>query len=419
MIIKKRAPAGAVRLRRRRPARRPDNGGFSLIELLVAIVILSVVFGIISHAFITSTRLTRRSHDRGNDTLAIQNVLEMVRVEGFAGMRKMINGGVTSGNMGDYGSGTIDPLSSVIPGDDDFSELVYDIRNFTAGGSFYDVRLRMNSVPFDGIFNDIEYTDFIDMTGVHFQPSNSIIAPNIDPDSRADQAILDLGFDLDSVRREITIKFERDASNVEIWVRYDYYLTFLNDEGEFESDYFNPIIDSLEYRIKSYPYTIDASNNIIDEINNVYICIRPYHSTNRDIINILYIGEPVECNLYLVIQDDPSADRNHDNYSPTVVHHSLGLTVPRATLFSNFKAGTTYINGSFYNNVIVYWHDDGTVQHGLYYYTSPDTSYVSKDIIPKRTITRMYEVTVELFRQGQNFHPDALLMTTPATHLER
>ena len=55
------------------------NGGFSLVELLIAIVILGIAVSPLLHAMVTSAKTAAKSRSLGNATLAAQNLMEGIQ----------------------------------------------------------------------------------------------------------------------------------------------------------------------------------------------------------------------------------------------------------------------------------------------------------------------------------------------------
>lgn len=65
---------------------RSDHRGFSLVELLVAIVILGIVVAPLLHTFVTSASTAARARRLGDATLAAQNLSERVEAASLKGL---------------------------------------------------------------------------------------------------------------------------------------------------------------------------------------------------------------------------------------------------------------------------------------------------------------------------------------------
>ena len=55
-----------------------NNKGFSLVELLIATVILAIIVAPLLHSFVTAAHTTVRSRQIGDATLVSENIAEMV-----------------------------------------------------------------------------------------------------------------------------------------------------------------------------------------------------------------------------------------------------------------------------------------------------------------------------------------------------
>ena len=67
------------------PAR--DDRGFTLVELIVAIVILAIVFIPLLHAFVTGAQTEAKSRVQNNATMAAQSLVENIQSQKSADFR--------------------------------------------------------------------------------------------------------------------------------------------------------------------------------------------------------------------------------------------------------------------------------------------------------------------------------------------
>ncbi len=87
-----------------------DNRGFSLVELLIAIVILAVIVAPLLHAFVTSTKINAKSKKELRETAAAQDIMEGLKAYKVEDLAYQFN--YPSGGISDYPLkfGIIDPI---------------------------------------------------------------------------------------------------------------------------------------------------------------------------------------------------------------------------------------------------------------------------------------------------------------------
>jgi prepilin-type N-terminal cleavage/methylation domain-containing protein len=72
-----------------------NNKGFSLVELLIATIILGIVVAPLLHTFVTAANTTARSHYLGNATLLSENVAELVETTAMSDLDVLFEDYVT------------------------------------------------------------------------------------------------------------------------------------------------------------------------------------------------------------------------------------------------------------------------------------------------------------------------------------
>lgn len=110
-----------------------NNDGFSLPELIIAVVILAVASGVILHSFITSSSLTTKAMKLNEASDAAQNIQEILKAYPAA----------------DFIDGSSDVLTQLGLNESDFSadaeakEVV--LRNLTSGKSTFDAKVKFST----------------------------------------------------------------------------------------------------------------------------------------------------------------------------------------------------------------------------------------------------------------------------------
>ena len=69
-----------------------DDRGFTLVELIVAIVILAIVFVPLLSAFVTGARTQAKSSQKNAATLAAQNIIEQIQADSIEAFRSKLSG---------------------------------------------------------------------------------------------------------------------------------------------------------------------------------------------------------------------------------------------------------------------------------------------------------------------------------------
>jgi hypothetical protein len=370
--------------------------------------------------------MTRRGRDIGDRTLAAQTLIEMVRSVGVRGLLGDTAG--TIGGLEDFL--TFNSISRVSPApptptpppgtEFDMNDLeglvVCEIRGFSVGDSIFDARLSLDAAPWrsagcpcddpscEGGGINRCYTEHMPMNATFFQPRGNPADPDTERPNPDLLAMEQLEVLVDTAnaaaaasplappppilpsevatQREITVLFAQGGTGlIAITVKYEYFITSTHTH-------------LLPGRFYTETYDIGSSYTAAD-INSVHVCILPYAPNGthvKDTIDILNEAAKVECNLYLIIQEDPS-----NNYSAEV---NLDEDLPtKARLFSNFNG-----SGLFIGNIGQSWDDN-----------------VTNEFASKSLSDRMFDVTAELYihrPETGGFAPEDRLTTVTATHLD-
>jgi prepilin-type N-terminal cleavage/methylation domain-containing protein len=376
-----------------------NNGGFSLIELLVAVAILVAVVGIIGRAFVLSTLLNRKGRDLGDQTLAAQNIIEMVKIEGVKSFQAKVGTGITivDGNPFSFlnNGAVITPHGS---------EDLFRITGVTADNSTFDAELEFDQTGWDHL--NVEYTDFIDMNIVHFSYSEEYC-----PDEESEVLLASLAEDIytmsvdefldyNAVRREVILNFERDAvaQTIRITVKYVYAHTPIPVTPHSEWEEFHSFSTTVGTSAIKYDDGTEGDIPANDNVGSVYLCNKPYTRNPKDLITINNPGL-VDCYVYLIGQNDTdSYSADIELFEPTGAN-----SIRKIKFYTNF---TQVAGGSFKGFRAPGFVDDSWASNVL-----SDTNWIKKT-----ERDRMYNVTVRLFPRGGTFTNP--ITTITATHLE-
>ena len=78
-------------MQKHRKKRQLNNEGFSLVELLIAIVILSIIVVPLLHSFVTSARTNAKSRTTMHATAIAEDVMEMFEAHSLEEMSARVN----------------------------------------------------------------------------------------------------------------------------------------------------------------------------------------------------------------------------------------------------------------------------------------------------------------------------------------
>ena len=79
-----------------------NNAGFSLVELLIAMVVLAIIVVPLLHSFVTSARTNAKSRSTMHATAIAEDVMEMFEAHSLEEMAEIYGGGNT-GRVYQYG----------------------------------------------------------------------------------------------------------------------------------------------------------------------------------------------------------------------------------------------------------------------------------------------------------------------------
>lgn len=155
-----------------------NNKGFSLVELIVAVVILGIVVIPLLQAFTTSASLTSRARRMGEATAAAQNIQEAIESVSVANMFAQIDpSGAATGQMTNENALNLLGVTSADTTVLNDSQLV--INNISSGAKTFNARVDFQAIS--GINNNL-IAQYTDMTGTFSQPYGE----NRNPDALAD-----------------------------------------------------------------------------------------------------------------------------------------------------------------------------------------------------------------------------------------
>ena len=380
------------------------RAGLSLIELLIAVVILAVAAAPLLHAFVTSANILGKSRLYGEATMAAQNVQEVIEqstvtavVEGSAGVQSLLGA---------------DSISKV-------DDLSCEIAGLAEGSRSYDARVTFDA---SNAINSRELIQYTDMDAAFAQ---SYLQTD-NPDTLAMNAFQAEHASYSNLQctRSITVDVSHEdptdpgtLSADKVWVKITYLYAFSYDEPAYDADGIatggitsGPLFTySKEYALfpNGSSYTDDTTAPL-----SVYIMYYPYYDAVQDTVNVNNT-EDIPLTLFLVkqrslqLQADGSFLPMEDAALTTAEaahiteinqYQSTGYTGDWCSLYTN--AGSNLGSGSA--AVIRY-----RIFRGTLWYTSA-AGDLSGQLAATAAADRYYNVTIEIYRGGTGLAGDPL-----------
>lgn len=361
-----------------------DKAGLSLIELLIAVVILAIVAAPLLHAFVTSANMLSGSRKYGEATIAAQNVQEVVEtssvaavVEGAASVQNLLGASVTK-----------------------LSDSSCSITGLTSGARSYDALVTYDAGTPTNAAEIIQYSSmdaaFAQAFTEEENPDNLALANFTAMNAAASEV---------DGSRSIEIRLTRDSDNPElVYIKVVYDYVFNYKQPEYDSDGIPtgnivagaPYSYTTEYALFPHgtPYTDDANNPL-----SVYIMYFPYYGSSRETISIRNTDN-ITAKLFLVKQWALTFDgSDYDKLS------SAQLTAKESTHITDINQyqSTTYTEGcSLYTNAGQNLTDGSSttlsyrIFKGNLWYTSAANT-LTGELASKEAVDRFYKVTIEIY----------------------
>ncbi len=408
-----------------------NNKGLSLVEILVAVVILALVTGPLLHSFVSAARYNQRAKERQRTTTAAQSVMEGFKAFDLEELCWQFSGdpahpfrvysGATGSSTGTY-VGEVDGVRQFIPSADNTYEFV--IRNISFEGMLYDAKINLSpaaagvSVPSVETMNG--YRD-----AVYKQPNQQDMQAFSEVVTKVWHALIDEeledgspnpyhdfvytyeqgDIDKDKIRLEktttVNINTSGGISAVTVSVNYHYEVTNypFYPTDEVHPEYFDLEGDISVPSVTIYDNTDTVSNGAL--LGDVYLYYYPAYSSGPAGTRIA--GEKIEIynnsgeakNIYLIKQKktsvtDTQLNTCENSYTPVVVGVPAGPG-NEMHLFHNLNQNVSGVGST-----------TGT-------FSISGMAEVKTDMFTEKTEILLYNVKVSIYESGSDFSGTALL----------
>ena len=379
------------------PAR--DDRGFTLVELIVAIVILAIVFVPLLHAFVTGAQTEAKSRIQNNATTAAQAIIENIQATDTATL--LSSGSYVAEKVNNNATGVYTRSES----------------NVSSNSSVFDTKVTLtpvSAVNDKAVVVSNSMDGLIDMTGADTDALNAFYnACNGSVPITATGGAYCLS---NVITRTINItSVQKDATSYDITVNFDY-----GGTANYTTSYTDPDTQKVTYTQHSVPLNYNSEDRIsaslpssdaaLARVNknggpaySLYIYFKPivhsdartYYNDNISIFNTVGSGvtaNKLDFNVFLIDTTDTAATSNIENvnYLPVINYYGQH-NLDQARVFSNVKmtANTSFLRGyTAHTNV-----DPSTAGRSR-------TINFDGTLVEKQKLNRMYDIKVEVFRSG-------------------
>lgn len=293
-----------------------DNKGFTLIEILVAVMVLAVVIVPLLHSFVSSHRVNAKSREVMRATTLAQNEMEMFEKESLAALIAMTNAADPTQPL--YTVTAPDPTNPASDGCYTFERA--GIVNDESGRSMFDVVVTLN--PERENTSDRYYTqnteELMTMNTISNVDSGSFVQSIRSPNNAADYdsvvygifkerkaasgvgAAWDVSDFEQNLKRKIIVKITQmdDALGkiTKATVTYEYTCDIY---GVMPNEYKTYSEEKLMF---DNAQSLDAGGNRI-ELKSLYLFYAPrYNTANEDVI-VIQNEENLPIDIYIIRQD--------------------------------------------------------------------------------------------------------------------
>ena len=386
-----------------------NNKGFSLVELLIATVILAIIVAPLLHSFVTAAHTTVRSRQIGDATLVSENIAEMVEA---TSLTQLFNepdpskyfAGATEKKLYSYDGSTYTEITN--PGTANCYYL--GVKGVQAGSSTFNAMIKLDANVYrngsSGI-NDVDITDYSNMDAVYAQSRDADDPDQLGWASFQDKAnALHADWSPSSAEPVRTITLEVTKAEGKIYARlhFDYQYTYrytVVDELTGEAQSYTNTLDSdtISYDLLAQGYSLEANGGKLPSIYVMYYPLYEDAGDTNDIIRIENeIAEPFK--LFLV------KERDVDLSGELQYHASVAQYVPAGTAAEDFAVVYSNIREDLSNDLnrsplagVNY-----RIYRGDYFSRMGYFAGEHGDLVSKSDRNRIYEVTVQIFDAADN-----------------
>lgn len=354
-----------------------NNRGFSLVELLVAVVILGLVVVPLLHAFFTAALTSGKSRQAGAATIAAQNAVETIQANSVAAILQ----------------GKPETVATLFGAESaawDEGHHSLTLTNVSTGDQKFDLQVLLDATKYEAV-NEKPITQFAAMDAIYTQDSEGV-----DPDSEAESSFSTSHPDADITGRSRTatirlmrVDGDEGKKQIQVSVRFTYRFEYeeMRLEDGVEDVYYGRATESSNLvTLLPGDYQIGEEDSL-----SVYFFFAPYYqgSPTDDVIEIENPSNQ-PCKIFLVKQKTGSSAAGEGTYSAKVnlrEKHANDADPFAADVFSNVGVN---LNGSGTCNYQYKKYDGAYFESGTF----------TGELVERLPEDRLYDVQVEVYPAG-------------------
>ena len=387
-----------------------NNKGFSLVELMIATVILALIVAPLLHSFVTAANTTVKSRQMGDITLASENIAEAVEA---APLKDLLSSevsankcfaGATGKSLYTYQNGTYTPANASDIDFDTANCYYLGVKGIQAGSSTFNAMIKLDANEYRKAtkpINTVDLTDYSNMDAVYAQ---GLVASDPDDLSLADLRTQAAGYPdyiySDPIRTiTLEVKEGLDSNNqptgkIHALLYFDYEYTVYY---ETEDDQGNPVPHTITINTSHDPEDLltqgyDPALNG-GRLPNIYIMYNPMYGDPGETNDIIRIENKIKKPFKVFLVKERGANLSEDtNYAASVAQFlpsTLGEGDGPAIIYSNINENLN--TGTELSRV------NYRIYTGNYFSRQGYFEGERGDLVSKTDRNRMFEVTVQIF----------------------
>ena len=281
-------------MQKHRKKRQLNNEGFSLVELLIAIVILSIIVVPLLHSFVTSARTNAKSRTTMHATAIAEDVMEMFEAHSLEEMSDIYTGASPAG------------FTNTAVKDDTTGIWTYTIRDDSTTSGTYDVVVKVDPTAYSAV-NSVARVDISNLAGNLNAVYSEVADGAKEAYSYFGGGIYDANIIQNTTRKtEINI----DSSKINVTLATGRSANYPQTGADY-------VIFSNEDSVRSRASQVNDVSELGNQLANIIVCLQPrvesahYDAFGRPaMIDSIVFNNPdnVETNL-LVVEQTATQDK--------------------------------------------------------------------------------------------------------------